>query len=216
MRAVCAAAIASLLALPLPAVRAASSDEVAEAWQDVREQAQEAGAATRRYAESATRNAWLHGQLEAAYLLNRHLDNFAIDSRVQDGVVYLQGVVGSPVEKELAEEIALGIEGVRRVENGLVVDAEAAQQRQRPESEGRSFADRFHDATITASVKSRLLMNEGVGALTIDVDTLQRIVTLRGRVQSAQEKELAEQVAAGVENVEAVRNELVVASSEEP
>lgn len=66
------------------------------------------------------------------------------------------------------------------------------------------------DAEITASVKTRLAADPDVAALNIDVDTLEGVVTLSGRVESAAEKSEAERVARGTDGVRRVNNNLLV------
>lgn len=68
-------------------------------------------------------DAWVDGKLEASFLLNTELNNFRIDTDVQDGVVTLEGEVSSEDEKVLAQEIAQNIEGVKEVNNMLSIDA---------------------------------------------------------------------------------------------
>lgn len=65
-----------------------------------------------------------------------------------------------------------------------------------------------HDAWITAKVKTMLLKDEGIKGLKVDVETHDGIVQLTGAVKSAEQIERAGKVAAGVEGVKSVRNEL--------
>ncbi len=75
--------------------------------------------------------------------------------------------------------------------------------------ESRKF---WSDASITASVKTRLA-REHAGTLTkVDVDTEQGVVRLTGTVPSDQMKQRAGQLARGVEGVRQVRNDLKVAA----
>ena len=53
---------------------------------------------------------------------------------------------------------------------------------------GKTVADTADDATITARVKTALLNETKVGALEIDVDTAQGVVTMSGSVKSKAEK----------------------------
>ena len=66
------------------------------------------------------------------------------------------------------------------------------------------------DAAVTAKVKSALVTEPNLKALSINVDTTAGIVTLRGTADSAEAKQKAEQVASTVEGVRSVRNELIV------
>src|SRR5690554_8212915 len=55
------------------------------------------------------------GPVWTAFALNRHLSPFSIDLAVEDGVAILSGEVESEVERELAEQVVLGVEGIREV-----------------------------------------------------------------------------------------------------
>lgn len=67
------------------------------------------------------------------------------------------------------------------------------------------------DSSITASVKASLAKDVRLGTLTgIEVNTTKGVVTLAGKVHNLEEKQLAEKVAAGVEGVQKVNNNLQV------
>lgn len=172
------------------------------------------------------KDAWLDGKLEIAYTLNRHLNPFEIDTRVRNGVAYLTGEVDSDIERDLAREIALSIDGITAVEANLFLDddviEEAAERAEELAEEveeedlersASSLIQKVDDATTTASVKSRLALNGNVEAHEINVDTRNDIVTLRGTVDSEAEKQLAEMIAMNTGDVREVRNELEVDNS---
>jgi len=173
-----------------------------------------------QYTDSKLRDAWLDGKLELAYTVNRHLNPFTIDTEVVDGVAYLTGTVESEIDKELAGQIAVGIDGIHEVKNNLVVDKETVpaksgeegEQAMQDSDQERSFAQWFDDATVTAMVKSSLLANSETEGLKINVDTNYDVVTLSGTVSSNEEKDLAGQVAENTEGVREVNNLLDVAS----
>jgi osmotically-inducible protein OsmY len=154
------------------------------------------------------KDAWIQGKIETVYALNRHLNGFAIDTDVAQGAVHLTGRVESDIDRDLAGELAKGIEGVVSVDNDLVV---AANSRAAPAPGAeRPLSVWIDDATTTALVKSKLLANENTDGLQIDVDTRGDVVTLSGEVASAEEKQLAEQLARNAGDVRNVRNQLVV------
>ena len=158
--------------------------------------------------EGAAKDAWIDGQLEAVYALNRHLSAFAIDTEVDKGIVHLTGKVQHDVDRDLAGELAKNIEGVVEVDNDLTIVTDA---RVSPaEGADRSFGAWIDDVTTTASVKSRLLGNPNTAGMQIDVDTRGDVVTLSGEVSSAEERELAEEMARSTGDVKDVRNQLVV------
>ncbi|TVS10355.1 MAG: BON domain-containing protein [Wenzhouxiangella sp.] len=62
----------------------------------------------------ALNEARLEGQIWSAMALNRHLSPFGLDIEVDGTTATLKGEVESSVQKDLAEEIALGMEGIER------------------------------------------------------------------------------------------------------
>lgn len=169
------------------------------------------------YAESGMQDAWLDGKLETALLFNEHLNSFAIDTEVKNGVAYLSGSVESDIDKDLAGEIAKSIDGVTDVENKLTVDKmKASMARDNDDRKDRSgFKQSVMNATLTARVKSTLLMNENTGGMSIDVDSEDGVVTLSGDVKSDQEKDLAGQIAANIDGAKSVNNRLTVDTNDD-
>lgn len=69
-------------------------------------------------------------------------------------------------------------------------------------------------ATLTGKVKTALASDAGLSTMTnINVDSADGVVTLKGKVDSAETKKKAEQIAKKVDGVKQVKNELRV---EEP
>ncbi|WP_170150132.1 BON domain-containing protein [Parahaliea mediterranea] len=156
------------------------------------------------------REAWMEGKLETALLFNRHLNNFAIDPDVDGTHVTLEGTVASDIDKDLAEQIALSIDGIESVDNELEVKADYIERD--VDETADDFSNRVEDATLTAEVKIKLLANSNTEGLEINVDTKNRVVTLSGEVDSDAGKDLAEKIAANVDGVREVNNNLNVKS----
>jgi len=152
-------------------------------------------------------DAWIQGKIETVYLLNRHLNSFTIDTDVKGGAVHLTGKVESNIDRDLAGELAKGIDGVVSVKNDLVV----AEHSRVTATEGhRPFGEWVEDATTTARVKTKLLTDKNIAGLKINVDTKGDVVTLAGEVASSEEKQLAEQLARNTGDVKDVHNQLVI------
>jgi len=66
------------------------------------------------------------------------------------------------------------------------------------------------DTWLTAKTKIALYGDERVSGTSINVETQNATVALRGKVSSAEEKRAAEEVARGIDGVSSVRNELQV------
>lgn len=152
-------------------------------------------------------DAWLDGKIETAFTLNRHLNPFRIDTDVENGMVYLDGTVSSDVDRDLAGEIAKSVKGVKKVENRLQV---AEQQEGEVERAADDLMQNVSDATTTAMVKTKLLANGNTKGLKINVDTNDDVVTLTGSVESAEIRDLAEQLAQNTDSVKSVNNRLEV------
>ena len=78
------------------------------------------------------------------------------------------------------------------------------------ESESRTVGEFTDDTTIHMIVKRRLIAAEEVRGMRIDVDVNRGIVTLKGKVRTEEERNLALEIAAGVPNVAKVVDELEV------
>ena len=158
------------------------------------------------------KDAWIDARLETAYLLNRHLNNFKILSEVDGGAVLLTGIVQSDIDKDLAEEIAKSIDGVGSVNNQLVVTEQL--EARKANDPDRDFGQKVDDATTTALVKTQLLANQNLHGLQINVDTMDSIVTLAGKVSSHEQKQLAGYIAGNTPEVESVSNKLEIVVSD--
>lgn len=83
-----------------------------------------------------------------------------------------------------------------------------------PSTEAGRQVDRaggmLDDATLTAKVKTALILEPGLKGLAIDVDTAAKVVTLNGSADSERARRQAEQVARAVEGVKDVKNNLNV------
>ncbi|KAA3644425.1 MAG: BON domain-containing protein [Proteobacteria bacterium] len=158
------------------------------------------------------RDAWLDGKVETALLVNRHLNNFKIDTDVKGRIVVLTGTVNSEIDKELAGEIAKGIKGVHKVDNQLVVEKPDKMNHEThvDHDADRSFGSWYNDATTTAAIKSKLLWNGETSGLKVNVDTMYGKVTLNGKVSSSAEKDLVEKIAENTDGVRSVDNQLQV------
>ena len=75
---------------------------------------------------------------------------------------------------------------------------------------GKSAGQNVDDATITASVKSKLVADKGANLTRVDVDTNNGTVYLNGTVDSADQKTRAEQLAREAKGVKSVVNNLQV------
>lgn len=157
------------------------------------------------------------GAIDTAFALNRHLNPFDIDVSVEDGVATLRGVVESTAERDLAAELASVIEGVREVRNDLEIDpaldvSPVDVQTRLPTD--KSLAQRFDDATLAATVKSKLLWNSNTDGLDIQVRAENGVVSLSGNAGTPVAKELAGELVANTPEVREVHNHLSISTAD--
>jgi hyperosmotically inducible periplasmic protein len=144
--------------------------------------------------------------------LAAHKDVSAIHTKVttDDGIVTLTGNAKSTEEKELTGQYASEVEGVKKVDNRLVVINRKGESRMEKEGAGSAALDKLDDASITGRVKTALAAHRGTSALHTDVDTKDGKVTLTGTATTDAQKTLAEKVARKVHGVRSVENDLEV------
>jgi hyperosmotically inducible periplasmic protein len=120
----------------------------------------------------------------------------------------------------------------RRTDEGFRVEGERAAEGAREAGEALQAAGQqvgeaaqelerraqplVEDASLTARVKAKLAADPEVRAYTIDVDTLEQVVTLSGRVESAAIRAEAEKLTRGTSGVRGVQNNLLVGNEPAP
>jgi osmotically-inducible protein OsmY len=149
-------------------------------------------------------------QIWTTYALSPYLRANDLKVSVHEGKATLTGNVAESVNKDLAKQIALGVEGIKSVDNKIEVqsDYKAAAQ-----STERGYGEKVDDATITSTIKSKMLWSRYAEGLTADVDTRRGKVSLTGTADSAEAKGVAGQLAANTHGVHSVNNQLVVVAA---
>jgi len=144
-------------------------------------------------------------RINAIYLLNKHLNPLNIVTTTRDGNVVITGTVNDEVQKELAEDLALGVRGVRFVDNQLTVINTVVG-----EKEQRTWRQRVADRAVSAAIKSRLLYYGEFKGLKIGISTVNNVSTLYGVVPSEAHKEAIGTIAAETQGVHGLVNDLIV------
>src|SRR5205823_4208725 len=121
----------------------------------------------------------------------------------------LTGDVGDSVSKDLAQQLAMAVGGIKGVENNIVVQANYTPAAQ---SEERTFAELVDDAAITAAVRSKMLWSRYGEGLRADVETQRGSVTLSGNANSTEAKDFAGKLALNTQGAHSVDNQLAVGS----
>lgn len=154
---------------------------------------------------SKLNDAWLDGKAETTLLLNTNLNSFAIDTEVKDGVVTLSGSVNNRIDSNLAEELVIGLDGVKSVDNNITVSGK--------NTEDEKITSQLTSAKIASVVKSKLLLNRNIPGTAIDVDVDNGTVTLKGKVDNDKQRDLAVAIAKNTNDVNKVVNKLTITSS---
>ena len=146
-------------------------------------------------------------QIWTTYALSPYLRASDLKVAVDNGTATLSGTVEESVNKDLAREIAMGVSGIKDVDNQIVVQADYVAPARSSE---RSYGEKIDDATITSTVKSKLVWSRHTEGLSTNVDTVSGKVTLKGTADSAAAKDLAGRLAANTRGVSSVDNRLKI------
>lgn len=144
-------------------------------------------------------DAVLTGKVKAALMDSPAVKATQVQVESKDGIVQLTGFVDSSDRITAAASVATGVAGVAKVENNLKV-----------KGSDRTAGGVVDDAMVTAKVKSALLADSNTHGMKIDVDTRKGAVQLNGFVASDMEKSHAAHLAATIEGVKSVENNLTV------
>ncbi|WP_207884574.1 BON domain-containing protein [Pseudomonas sp. 30_B] len=141
-------------------------------------------------------------QIATTYSLSPYLRNNDLQVSVLDGKATLRGTVEESTSKDLATQIAMGVKGIKQVDNQILVKADYVPQQQ----EGRGFGQAMDDASITTAVKSKLLWSKYTEGLSTNVDTTDGKVTLRGTATTDDARKAAGRLASTTQGVTGVDN----------
>jgi len=165
----------------------------------------------------------------AAFDHSDYLSGNEIRVAVYEGKVTLSGRVKSLVNHDLAKQIALGVAGITRVDNRIVIDATYQPVRAISERSYSEMAAQLTlandkvsafeksmvtdvdnhtgwgaDTWVTAKVKFFFLYSGAIDSGAISVNTNNGIVTLNGSISGGAERALAIALAGNVSGVRAV------------
>ncbi len=144
-------------------------------------------------------DSWITMKTKIALLADERVSSRDVSVKTQKGVITLRGKVGSEQARQAADEIALKIDGAKKVNNRMVVVSKAT----------RKVVDR-QDDQIVKDVKKRIKDDPSLKKADIDVRADKGIVTLTGKAPSLGTSVRASEVAHRVPGVRAVRNELTL------
>jgi hyperosmotically inducible protein len=111
---------------------------------------------------------------------------------VRDGTAVLSGSVEEDVSKDLANQFALGVSGIKDVDNNIEIEPEHVPS---GSSDARTFGEYIDDVSINAAVKSKRLWSKHADGHIANVDTKNGKVSLVCAADSAAARELAGRLA---------------------
>ncbi len=149
---------------------------------------------------------WISMKVKSALLYHRNVSGTKTEVYVKDGVVTLKGVAASQAQKDLTTEYAKDIDGVKSVENEIVVSASL-------ETRGETTGEKIDDASITAQVKGSLLSHRSTSMLSTKVTTTDGVVTVSGTAKNEAEKALVTKLVTDINGVQSVVNNMTIATT---
>jgi len=146
---------------------------------------------------------WLKTKVKTELLFHRSVSATKTEVDVRNGIVILRGNADSQAQKDLTAEYASTIEGVKGVENEMIVS-------KAPEKTHESMGEQIDDASITAQIKTILLFHRSTSALNTKVKTTGGVVTLTGKASNLAEKDLVDKLISDVKGVKSLNNQMTV------
>lgn len=146
---------------------------------------------------------WLSTKVKTTLLFHRNVSASGTDVYVKDGVVSLRGQASSAAQKELTEEYAKDVEGIKSVKNEMTVAST-------PPTPKETLGEKIDDASITAQVKASLLSHRSTSAMKTKVETTDGVVTLSGVAKNAAESSLVTKLVNDINGVTSVKNNMTV------
>lgn len=145
---------------------------------------------------------WLITKVKTTLLFHRSVSAGKTEVFAKDGVVTLKGHAVSQSQKELTTEYARDVEGVKSVNNEMVVKATKKQK--------ETVGAKIDDASITAQVKMTLLYHRSTSAIATKVTTKKGVVALSGKAANQAEKDLVSKLVADINGVKQVTNQMII------
>ncbi|MBF0205064.1 MAG: BON domain-containing protein [Desulfamplus sp.] len=160
-------------------------------------------------------NAWLAAKVKTTLLSHHNVNATSIEVLATKGNVTLRGNAISRAQKDLATEYAKDVEGVKNVENEMMVQNVITTSDETTIGETvDAMSQLIDDASITVMVKTKLLYNRSTSAINTIVETNGGVVKLSGIARNAAEKDLAAKLVNDVHGVKNVINNIIIEVTE--
>jgi len=152
----------------------------------------------------------LKDRIEYRLETNSTLKKYDVDVKVANGVATLSGEVAAEPQKTDAARLAR-VEGIMKVENDIVVNKDVDRTLADKAKSGLSkTGEAINDAWITTKVKWFFTGEDSLKGGNINVETSNKVVTLKGTVKTAAGKARAIQLARDTEGVKNVVDQLTI------
>jgi osmotically-inducible protein OsmY len=146
-------------------------------------------------------------QIWTTYALSPFLRASDLKVIVRDNIATITGCVAEDFSKDLAKQLALGVDGITSVDNRIeIVIGYIATVN----STTRAFGEVVDDTTLTSAVRSKLAWSRFADGLIVDVSSARGKVSLSGSATTEEGKEGAGKLAMSTHGVRSVNNQLVV------
>jgi len=142
-------------------------------------------------------NTVVTARIKSALMANPKINSYDFKVSTREGEVLLSGFVDSQAQLDLALDTVRAVEGVKTVKNNVALKIGSA-----------TLGNKVDDGITTARVRAALLADSSIKSLDIRVVTRLETVQLSGFVTNQQQMDRAMQLAAAVQGVRQVSNEM--------
>jgi hyperosmotically inducible periplasmic protein len=149
---------------------------------------------------------WMALKIRSRLLVKGNVSAVNTSVDVKDGNVVLTGTAANVAQKELTAVYAKDIDGVKTVQNDIVVSDKNMK------GEKLTMGEKIDDASITSQVKYALLAHKSTSAIKTKIVTADGVVLVTGEAASDAEKSLVTKLASDVRGVNSVTNKMTVKS----
>lgn len=162
--------------------------------------------------------------ISGRYANDPQLADVKVDADADKNEVTLTGTVGTQEHRTRALDLAKAAAPnlvindkidvkPREVSRAEYTEEMARQDRGRAEAAGDKIGRNIDDAWLHTKITTKLLTGAGTSGFKINVDVENKVVTLRGKVDSLEAKQRAEQLARDTDGVARVVNRLTVSQA---
>jgi hyperosmotically inducible protein len=144
---------------------------------------------------------WIAFKIRCLLLVKANVSAVNTKVVVTNGDVTLTGTADNLAQKELTEAYAKDVDGVKAIDNQIVVQSPPP---------GETVSADMDDASITTQVKYALLTHKSTSAIKTKVTTTDGVVLVSGAADSDAEKSLVTKLASDVRGVKSVTNDMTV------